>query len=76
MIARRLTMLERLTCASPDYLDCFGLPTHVDALNSHRMVGLLLCAKVLSMRRDVFSPSPASPKIIAELERLLNAATG
>jgi hypothetical protein len=68
MIARRLTMLERLTCASPDYLDyldCFGLPTHVDALNSHRIVGLLLCAKVLSMRRDVFSLSPASPKIAA-----------
>jgi DNA-binding transcriptional LysR family regulator len=40
MIARRLTMLERLTCASPDYLDRFGLPTDVDALGGHRMIGL------------------------------------
>jgi DNA-binding transcriptional LysR family regulator len=40
MVARRLTMLERLTCASPDYLDRFGFPTHVDALDGHRMVGL------------------------------------
>ena len=40
MIARRLTMLERLTCASPDYLARFGLPKDVDALDGHRMIGL------------------------------------
>ncbi len=40
MIARRLTMLERLTCASPAYLDRFGAPTDVDALDGHRMIGL------------------------------------
>ena len=40
MIARRLTILERLTCASPDYLARHGLPTVVDALDGHRMIGL------------------------------------
>ena len=40
MIARRLTILERLTCASPDYLARFGLPKDVDALDGHRMIGL------------------------------------
>ena len=40
MIARRLTMLERLTCASPDYLARYGLPKDVDALDGHRMIGL------------------------------------
>ncbi len=40
MVARRVTMLDRLTCASPDYLDRFGLPTHIDALDGHRMIGL------------------------------------
>jgi DNA-binding transcriptional LysR family regulator len=40
MIARRLTILERLTCASPDYLASFGLPKDLDALGGHRMVGL------------------------------------
>jgi DNA-binding transcriptional LysR family regulator len=40
MIARRVTMLERLTCSSPGYLDRFGVPTNPDALDGHRMVGL------------------------------------
>jgi DNA-binding transcriptional LysR family regulator len=40
MIARRLTVLERLTCASPGYLARYGLPKDADALGGHRMVGL------------------------------------
>jgi len=40
MIARRVTTLERLTCASPDYLGRFGVPARLDALDGHRMVGL------------------------------------
>jgi DNA-binding transcriptional LysR family regulator len=40
MIARRLTVLERLTCASPDYFRRHGLPRDVDALEGHRMIGL------------------------------------
>jgi DNA-binding transcriptional LysR family regulator len=40
MIARRLTVLERLTCASPAYLARYGLPKDIDTLDGHRMIGL------------------------------------
>ncbi|MDE1173166.1 MAG: LysR family transcriptional regulator [Parvibaculaceae bacterium] len=40
MIARRVIMLERLTCAAPAYLARFGTPENLDALADHRMVGL------------------------------------
>jgi DNA-binding transcriptional LysR family regulator len=40
LIARRVAILERLTCASPGYLDRFGLPVGLDALAGHRMIGL------------------------------------
>lgn len=39
MIARRVAMLEEITCASPAYLDRFGIPKNIDALDGHRMVG-------------------------------------
>ncbi|WP_342709219.1 LysR family transcriptional regulator [Bradyrhizobium sp. B124] len=40
MIARQVTMLERLTCATPDYLAHFGMPTDPLALDGHRMIGI------------------------------------
>src|SRR5262249_55613645 len=40
MIARQVVMLERLTCAAPDYFARHGTPTDLDALDGHRMVGL------------------------------------
>ncbi len=40
MVARAAGTLIRHTCASPDYLDRFGVPASIDALNGHRMVGL------------------------------------
>ncbi|MBW9056308.1 LysR family transcriptional regulator [Rhizobium mesosinicum] len=39
MVARRVTMLEEITLASPSYIAAFGLPEHPDRLASHRMVG-------------------------------------
>jgi DNA-binding transcriptional LysR family regulator len=39
MIARRVAMLEEITCAAPAYIDRFGLPESVDALGGHRVVG-------------------------------------
>ncbi|MBN9007033.1 MAG: LysR family transcriptional regulator [Rhizobiales bacterium] len=39
MIARCVAMLEEITCASPAYLDRFGTPKNIDALDGHRMVG-------------------------------------
>jgi DNA-binding transcriptional LysR family regulator len=40
MIARRVAVLERLTCAAPNYLERYGVPDDPDALGGHRMVGL------------------------------------
>ncbi len=40
MVARRLGVLERLNCAAPAYLDSFGTPESIDALDGHRMVAL------------------------------------
>src|SRR5258708_10344688 len=40
MIARQVVVLERLTCATPDYLARHGTPTNPGALDGHRMIGL------------------------------------
>jgi DNA-binding transcriptional LysR family regulator len=39
MIARRIAMLEEITCAAPAYIDRFGQPASVDDLDRHLMVG-------------------------------------
>ncbi|MBM9401058.1 LysR family transcriptional regulator [Gluconacetobacter azotocaptans] len=39
MVARRVTMLEEVTCAAPSYVARFGMPGDVAALDGHRMVG-------------------------------------
>jgi DNA-binding transcriptional LysR family regulator len=39
MVARRVATLEEITCAAPAYLDRFGIPENIDALDGHRMVG-------------------------------------
>lgn len=39
MVARRVAILGEITCASPGYIDRFGMPVSVDALDGHRMVG-------------------------------------
>jgi DNA-binding transcriptional LysR family regulator len=40
MIARQVVVLERLTCAAPNYLARHGTPIDPDALDGHRMIGL------------------------------------
>jgi DNA-binding transcriptional LysR family regulator len=39
MIVRRVAMLEEITCAAPSYIDRYGMPADVDALDGHRVVG-------------------------------------
>jgi DNA-binding transcriptional LysR family regulator len=39
MIARRVAMLEEITCAAPSYIDRLGQPASVDDLDGHLMVG-------------------------------------
>jgi DNA-binding transcriptional LysR family regulator len=38
--ARQVAVLERLTCATPGYLEKFGNPSGIDDLAGHRAVGL------------------------------------
>lgn len=40
LVARQVTMLERLTCATPAYLEQFGTPGSIDELHGHRAVSL------------------------------------
>ncbi|GGF13639.1 LysR family transcriptional regulator [Aliidongia dinghuensis] len=44
MVARRIALLDEVTCASPDYLARFGTPATPDALDGHRMVGFVSSA--------------------------------
>ena len=39
MVARRVALLQEVTCASPAYLAEFGVPTSIESLQGHRMVG-------------------------------------
>ncbi len=39
MIARRMTLLDEITCAAPDYIARHGRPERPDALDGHRMIG-------------------------------------
>jgi DNA-binding transcriptional LysR family regulator len=39
MIARRVALLEEVTCVSPDYIARFGLPLSIDDLSGHQMIG-------------------------------------
>jgi DNA-binding transcriptional LysR family regulator len=40
LVARRVALLERVTCAAPAYLERFGTPAGLDELAGHRVVGL------------------------------------
>ena len=39
MIARRVAMLDEVTCAAPSYIERFGMPGSIEALEGHRMIG-------------------------------------
>ena len=40
LAARQLAMLERVTCATPAYLERYGVPESIDDLAQHRLVGI------------------------------------
>lgn len=40
LVARNVATLERLTCATPEYLDRYGRPADIASLSGHRVVGL------------------------------------
>ena len=52
LIARRLGVLEEVTCAAPSYLAKFGTPENVEDLDGHEMVGFLSSATDMVMPMD------------------------
>ncbi|HLZ67804.1 MAG TPA: LysR family transcriptional regulator [Aliidongia sp.] len=44
MVARRVAMLEEVTCASPEYLSRHGIPATPGDLDGHRMIGFVSSA--------------------------------
>ncbi len=42
LVARRVAILDRVTCAAPAYLDRFGTPATIEDLAGHRIVGIRL----------------------------------
>lgn len=40
LVARRVALLDRVTCAAPAYLERFGVPTRIEDLDAHRLVGI------------------------------------
>jgi DNA-binding transcriptional LysR family regulator len=39
MVARRVATLDEVTAAAPSYIQRFGMPTSIDGLEGHRMIG-------------------------------------
>ena len=42
LVARRVAVLDRVTCAAPAYLERFGVPVTINDLTGHRIVGIRL----------------------------------
>lgn len=66
LIARRLGVLDRITCAAPSYIERAGRPEGLDMLESHTMVGLRSLTTgnvrpmefvVAGVRREVMLPT-------------------
>lgn len=69
MIARRVMVMHRMTCAAPVYLERFGRPASIDDLDGHRMIGLrsLTTGQLAPLRfavgdeyRTITLPAPVS----------------
>jgi LysR family transcriptional regulator for bpeEF and oprC len=41
LVARKLGYYKNVLCASPEYLERYGIPTHIDDLKDHRCINIL-----------------------------------
>lgn len=69
LVARRVAVLDRVTCAAPAYLERFGVPVTINDLTGHRIVGIRLLStgsltpfefQVDGTRRRIEMPAPFS----------------
>lgn len=80
MIIRQLALLPEVTCASPAYLDRFGTPQTIDALDGHRMVGFRSTATGAVMplefirNGDVHKLTLPSPVTVSGADTLVTCA--
>jgi len=63
MIARRVAMLTEMTCAAPAYIDRFGMPSTIEALDGHRMVGFRSSATGALLPLELFSTGSCATSI-------------
>lgn len=80
MVARRIGMLDEVTCASPAYLARFGTPHTPDDLEGHQMIGFVSSASGSVMPLEVTIGGAIrlitlpTPLTVAGAETLLGAA--
>lgn len=63
LIARQVAILDRVTCATPEYFERFGMPTDIGALGGHRVVGIrsITTGNVMPLE---FTGSPALESVL------------
>lgn len=66
LVARRVAMLERITCAAPAYLERFGTPRTIEDLARHRLVGIRLVSSGML--------TPVEFRVAGEMRRVEMAA--
>ena len=62
LAARRMAVLERVTCAAPAYLARYGAPASIDDLANHRLVGI--------RRLSTGNLAPAEFQVGSQLQRV------
>ena len=67
LVARRLSPMDFLTCASPQYLDTHGTPTCLEDFQQHKWIGFRI--KETQQLQPIFLPDASGEYIPYELER-------
>ena len=80
LVARKLTTLEEVTVASPDYLQRNGIPNSLEELSNHKMVGFCVTGQSVPMPLEfsvkeklLFKSLPTS-LLVNSAESLVDAA--
>lgn len=68
LVARQVAVLERVTCATPDYFARHGLPADIAALAGHRVVGIRsITTGSLTPLEFTGGPAPQSVQLAATI---------
>ena len=67
LVARRLSPMDFLVCASPHYLDTHGIPRYAEDFHQHSWIGFRI--KESQQLQPIFLPDPHGQYLPYELER-------